>query len=119
MSKPKQPTASSSSATQPAQDSAPRAEEIRAQIAQRLAESGERERLKDLLRSKLVESGWRDAMKAYCREIIKQRGADSITAEDLVQEITPKGREEVPAAVKQEALQRIRKFLSTMNEPKS
>lgn len=79
-------------------------------------------RLKELLRSKLVECGWRDIMKNHCRgmhcfflvskisihnlcfcliiEIIKQRGLDNVTAEDLVQELTPKGRAEVPAAVK-------------------
>lgn len=37
----------------------------------------------------------------YCNlEIIKQRGLDNVTAEDLVQELTPKGRAEVPSAVK-------------------
>ena len=63
------------------------------------------------------------------KEVIKQRGLDNITVEELVSEITPKGRSEsselcfeilnirilasVPAPVKQELLQRIRKFLAT------
>ncbi len=66
-------------------------------------------RLKDLLRTKLVECGWRDGMKNYCRgeklvlmknlqckflfaEIIKSKGTDNITLEELLGEITPKGR---------------------------
>lgn len=36
---------------------------MRANLNQRLIESGEKERLKDLLRTKLVECGWRDELK--------------------------------------------------------
>lgn len=32
--------------------------------------------------------------------MIKQRGLDNVTADDLVQELTPKGRAEVPPAVR-------------------
>ena len=32
-----------------------------------LIESGEKERLKELLRERLVECGWKDEMKALCR----------------------------------------------------
>lgn len=32
-----------------------------------LRESGEKERLKELLRERLVECGWRDEMRALCR----------------------------------------------------
>jgi hypothetical protein len=32
-----------------------------------LIESGEKERLKELLRERLIECGWRDEMKALCR----------------------------------------------------
>lgn len=33
----------------------------------KLVESGEKERLMELLRERLVECGWRDDMKALCR----------------------------------------------------
>jgi enhancer of yellow 2 transcription factor len=68
-------------------------------------------RLKDLLRQKLVECGWRDQLKKECKEVIRSKGLEKITVEDLVAEITPKGRAAVPDAVKAELLQRIRKFL--------
>ena len=84
---------------------------MRATINQKLTETGEKERLKEVLRQKLVESGWRDEMKAYCKEVIKNKGIDQITVEDLVEEITPKGRATVPESIQADMLQRIRGFL--------
>ncbi|EDO41625.1 predicted protein [Nematostella vectensis] len=86
--------------------------QMKASINQALVESGERERLKELLRTKLIECGWRDQLKDYCKEIIKQKGLDNVTVEDLVKTITPKGRALVPDEVKRELLQRIRQFLA-------
>ncbi|TMS10785.1 Transcription and mRNA export factor ENY2-2 [Larimichthys crocea] len=67
---------------------------MRATINQKLTEMGERERLKELLRAKLTECGWKDQMKAHCKEVIKEKGFEHVTVEDLVVEITPKGRVE-------------------------
>ncbi|RLN46432.1 hypothetical protein BBJ28_00008405 [Nothophytophthora sp. Chile5] len=95
-------------------------EEVKARISEKLVQSGEKERLKELLRLKLVESGWRDEMKLYCKgirswnsyatliqetrssfvcwyldgdaEVIRNKGIDQVTVEDLVEEMTPKGR---------------------------
>ncbi|CAL8287188.1 unnamed protein product [Merluccius merluccius] len=85
---------------------------MRATINQKLTEMGERERLKELLRAKLTECGWKDQMKAHCKEVIKEKGLEHVTVEDLVVEITPKGRALVPDSVKKELLQRIRSFLA-------
>uniref|UniRef100_A0A8C5YC26 ENY2 transcription and export complex 2 subunit n=1 Tax=Microcebus murinus TaxID=30608 RepID=A0A8C5YC26_MICMU len=41
---------------------------LRAAINQKLIETGERERLKELLRAKLIECGWKDQLKAHCKE---------------------------------------------------
>jgi len=86
--------------------------QLRATINQKLIESGEREKLKDLLRTRLIECGWRDQLKIHCKEIVRQKGLENITVDDLVTEITPKGRALVPDQVKKELLQRIRTFLS-------
>ena len=67
--------------------------------------------MKELLRNKLIECGWRDELKAYCKDVIKNKGLEKITVEELVAEITPRGRATVPDAIKAELLQRIRKFL--------
>mmetsp|Transcript_5093 Transcript_5093/g.11127 ORF Transcript_5093/g.11127 Transcript_5093/m.11127 type:complete len:105 (+) Transcript_5093:263-577(+) len=86
--------------------------EIRAQIEARLRDSGEREKLKALLRDRLIDCGWRDDLKEHCKDLIRKKGLSQINVEDLVKEITPKGRAMVPDAVKAELLTRIRNFLA-------
>ena len=53
----------------------------------------------------------RDELKEQCKRIVKARGFENVTTEDLAREITPVGRATVPDAVKAELLQNIRKFL--------
>ena len=65
---------------------------VRAQISQKLVASGEKERLKELLRKKLVDCGWRDDLKAYCKDLIKSKGLEKITVGELVADIKPRGR---------------------------
>mmetsp|Transcript_33934 Transcript_33934/g.104170 ORF Transcript_33934/g.104170 Transcript_33934/m.104170 type:complete len:176 (+) Transcript_33934:85-612(+) len=84
---------------------------LRTTIMQKLVETGEKERLKELLRQKLIECGWRDELKEYCKEVIRSKGLEKITVDELVAEITPRGRATVPDEVKTELLQTIRKFL--------
>lgn len=86
--------------------------QLRATINQKLIETGERDKLKELLRNRLIECGWRDELKQYCKEIVRQKGLENITVDDLVAEITPKGRALVPDQVKKELLQRIRSFVA-------
>ncbi|XP_021727984.1 transcription and mRNA export factor SUS1 [Chenopodium quinoa] len=78
----------------------------------KLIESGEKERLMDLLRERLIECGWKDEMKAICRAFIKKKGRNNVTVDDLVHLITPKGRASIPDPVKAELLQRIWAFLN-------
>ncbi|OAY66813.1 transcription and mRNA export factor SUS1-like [Ananas comosus] len=77
----------------------------------KLIESGEKEKLMELLRERLIECGWRDEMKALCRAYARKKGRKNVTVDDLVQVITPEGRASVPDSVKAELLQRIRSFL--------
>ncbi|CAK7314480.1 Transcription and mRNA export factor ENY2 [Vulpes lagopus] len=86
--------------------------QMRAVINQKLIETGERECLKELLRAKLIECGWKDQLKAHCKEVIKEKGLEHVTVDDLVAEITPKGRALVSDSVKKELLQRKRTFLA-------
>ena len=69
-------------------------------------------------------------MKEFCKEAIRRKGLEKVTVEELVAEITPKGRGNVqcynsiyfkyifpfysatiPEEIKTELLQKIRKFL--------
>nr|CAH8865532.1 unnamed protein product [Trichobilharzia regenti] len=89
---------------------------IRAYINEKLESSGEKEKLKDLLRTRLGESGWKETLKSHCRDVIRDRGLENVTVDDLVAEITPIGRRMVPDAVKEELLEEIRSFLSKETE---
>lgn len=51
------------SAFSPKQERRRKDEAVRATIMQKLIETGERERLKDLLRERLIQCGWRDELK--------------------------------------------------------
>jgi len=84
-------------------------------VEQRLVETGEKERLKEHLRNRLIESGWREELRLHAKEVVSKRGINNITHEDLVHEITPKGRSLVPDVVKKELLVKIQTFLSHQN----
>ena len=66
--------------------------------------------------AKLEESGWRDQVKMTCKEVVKERGLDKITVEDLVQEVAPKGSQMVPDEIRKELLRDIKKFLEEQAE---
>ncbi|XP_047333079.1 transcription and mRNA export factor ENY2-like [Impatiens glandulifera] len=77
----------------------------------KLIESGEKERLMELLRERLIDCGWKDEMRTLCRAFIKKKGRNDVTVDDLIHVITPKGRATIPDSLKAELLQRIRTFL--------
>lgn len=61
-------------------------------LEQRLKESGEEARLEDYLRQKLIESGWKDELKKHCKDIIRRKGLEKVTVDELVDELVVKGR---------------------------
>lgn len=54
--------------------------------------TGEKDKLKEMLRERLVQCGWRDELKEYCKEVIRKKGLEKVTVEELVADITPQGR---------------------------
>jgi enhancer of yellow 2 transcription factor len=74
-------------------------------------ESGEKARLKALLRDKLIQCGWRDELRARCNAIVQSRGSGNVTAAELQREIAPIGRAKVPDNIKAELLAQIRAFI--------
>jgi len=75
--------------------------------------TGEKDKLKEMLRERLVQCGWRDELKEYCKEVIRKKGLEKVTVEELVADITPQGRATVPEDIKAELLKRIRVFLQS------
>jgi len=86
--------------------------ELKSLIHARLTESGEKERLREHLRARLIECGWRDQIKLEAKQIVRERGLERVRLEDIVAEITPKGRATVPDEVKRELLTKIKEYLS-------
>lgn len=68
------------------------------------------------LRSRLIECGWRDQLKLEAKEIVKEKGLERVKLDDLVREITPKGRASVPDSVKRELLAKIKDFLAQQQD---
>jgi len=84
--------------------------ELKNSIQMKLEQTGEYDRLKEHLRQKLIDCGWRDQLKEHTMELIRSKGDTTMTVEQLTQEIIPRGRGTVPDEIKQELLQRIRRF---------
>jgi enhancer of yellow 2 transcription factor len=40
----------------------------------------------------IIYLGWRDELKEHCKEVIRRKGLEKVTVEELVAEITPHGR---------------------------
>merc|ERR1711935_885473 len=76
----------------------------------KLRESGEEQRLEEYLRHKLIEAGWKDELKNHCKEMIRKKGLEKVTVEELVEELTIKGRNTVPMKVKEDLLARIKTY---------
>mmetsp|Transcript_108725 Transcript_108725/g.307530 ORF Transcript_108725/g.307530 Transcript_108725/m.307530 type:complete len:112 (-) Transcript_108725:102-437(-) len=79
-------------------------------LQKKLQETGERERLKQYIRSSLNENGWREDLKTHCIEYIKSKGIEKVTIEEMVQDIAPRGRASLPDALKTELLNKLRTF---------
>lgn len=80
-------------------------------LCERFVETGEKERLQELLRRQLVVCGWREEMRRQCKEVIRTKGIDQVTVEDLVEAITHRGRALVPNDVKTDLLDAIKAFI--------
>jgi enhancer of yellow 2 transcription factor len=61
---------------------------------------------------RLIECGWRDGIKDNARGIVREKGVDNVTVDDLIAELTPKGRSSVPDVVKKELLDHIKAYLT-------
>jgi len=57
-------------------------------------------RLKDTLKQRLFECGWKDAVKHECIRVIKDRGIESITLEEIQDQVIPFARGTVDSKLK-------------------
>ena len=62
------------------------------QINRALAESGERDRLKAMLKARLWESGWHEQVKGECMHELRRRGVDKVGPHELVNLLGPRAK---------------------------
>lgn len=79
-------------------------------LEEKLRESGEEARLENYLRQKLIESGWKEELKKHCKEVIRRKGLESVTMDDLVDELVLRGRNTVHPSIKQDLVNRIKQY---------
>ncbi|CAK0895837.1 unnamed protein product [Prorocentrum cordatum] len=60
-------------------------------LSQKLAETGERQKLKEHIVSVLTECGWRDELKKHCVQHVQDRGVEKVTIQDITAAISPPG----------------------------
>ena len=79
-------------------------------LEEKLKESGEEARLENYLRQKLIESGWKEELKKHCKHLIRSKGLERVTMEDLVDELSVKGKSLVPISLKEDLLSKIKYY---------
>ncbi|KAL9642847.1 hypothetical protein ABK040_015818 [Willaertia magna] len=80
-------------------------------IYQRLIASGEKERLKELLRERLEQEGWKEQMKNKIKDVMQETSLSELSTNSLVQHLTPQARTLIPEHVRLEIVQQIHQFL--------
>jgi len=87
-----------------------RDQELKRRLHLRLVETGEKERLKERLRFRLHECGWKEDMRGFSKAYVKKRGLENVKFDEILEAMTPKGRESIPKHVKQELLSDLKSF---------
>ncbi|KAF8791845.1 transcription and mRNA export factor ENY2-like [Argiope bruennichi] len=75
-------------------------------VRRKLIETGQMERLKELMERRLLEVGWRSRMLGKCRAIALRTGQNT-TYEMLYQPLKDEGKDMIPSSVKYDLLQKI------------
>lgn len=91
-------------------------EEMKAKLKEMLENSGEMARLRKMIEDELDRCGWREEARQACREVILARGYDSVTVEQVVDEVGPRLRQKVPEELKKAVVDQMRAFLLERNE---
>ncbi|KAL7451756.1 hypothetical protein ACHAWC_003557, partial [Mediolabrus comicus] len=83
-------------------------QQIESSIRHKLESSGEIDRIHHSLHANLSECGWRNVISDAAKEAIRRKGLQPITLEQLVAELTPVGRANVPSDVKLKIVEHVK-----------
>ncbi|ORY25338.1 transcription factor e(y)2-domain-containing protein [Naematelia encephala] len=79
------------------------------QVRRRLLETGDWDRISQLLRAKLEEVGWDDDLKDLAKE--KARAQETPNLRDLLVEVNPQAQKMIPGSIRRAVLQEIEAVL--------
>ncbi|KAG2383249.1 hypothetical protein C9374_004586 [Naegleria lovaniensis] len=80
-------------------------------IYEKLKNSGELDRLKELLKTRLIQNGWNDIVSLAFRESMEDRELAELSVPSIVHDLLPIARSKIPENVKYEVVQQIQLFL--------
>ncbi|KAI8049385.1 enhancer of yellow 2 transcription factor-like protein B-like protein [Thamnidium elegans] len=86
-------------------------EKEQAAVNRLFVESGEKERLLQILRARLSDSGWNDSLDAHCRDTIRNKNVDNISLDELLKDVEDHGKTTIQESIKKDLLEQIKKFL--------
>lgn len=84
-----------------------------------LIESGEMERLKTWVSQQLKQCGWTGELTENCKTMIKKRGVDNVTVDDIFNDLIGDANEHVPSEIQRELATKIKTFLLKNLAPNS
>jgi len=90
-------------------------ENLRQLLSQKLIESGEEEKLKEYVSRQLIDCGWKDQTTQQCKEIINKKGMD-LTVEDLIGEVSGPAIDQIPSALRDDLLVKLKDLLILQSE---
>ena len=85
-------------------------------ITRKLAESGERDRLREMLLKRLDDTGWRDDVVKKVKKYAEKHGIENVELEDIIQELAPKASSLVSDDIKYDLKKQITTFLDEQAE---
>ena len=81
-------------------------------IFEKVKQSGEMERLKELLKLRLEENGWHARVSEAFKKTMEEQEFGQLSIPGIVHDMLPIARSEIPTSVKVEVIQQINNFLS-------
>lgn len=86
-------------------------EGLKSRVHKRMVETGEWKKVRQHLEQELKTCGWQDELFKYCVKVVRDRGVENVTLDDLLSAVAPVARKNVPEELKDSAVTRIRSFL--------
>mmetsp|Transcript_20718 Transcript_20718/g.62429 ORF Transcript_20718/g.62429 Transcript_20718/m.62429 type:complete len:119 (+) Transcript_20718:446-802(+) len=80
-------------------------------VSQQLVASGEKDRLKAVLRQRLAECGWTEDVTRHAREVVAKSKDAPPTADEIADAVRQRGRQRVPDQIKAELLTELRTII--------